>query len=815
MLQLRRIRSFTKNGSEIDYDTCFEPDILIENHAELFLNLQKYIDKIPEFERYNCHYTLGESTGGLKRGKGSFISQDLIPFDIDGIEWSDDREKNKEILKLFCNDFFVITKLDPAKTVVVFSGGGLHFIVQTAKWTDKEYFKKYAKAYGVVCDKLDAAFRSTGLAFKELDRMVFTPNHMLRLPSTINKKPDRPDKLCKLVVSTLAPQVFPWDAFAKETKSSKGKKAEKPSQKIGEFPKVDSPAVEDGCEFLKHCKSQPAKISEVQWYASLSILARLDNGKQKCQEYSAGHPKYTPEETVSKMQHSLDNGGPWTCEKISGLWSGCGDCKFNGKVNTPLTIRSQEFIATESTGFHKVIIKDNGDVRYIPCHDDLVKFFEREHTYITNAESGEVYIFDGKKYKYYSKNQLRGFAGRNFSPQPNENHILEFMHRVNRRNHVDPSFLESNGRYINFQNGILDLESGKLSEHSSEYGFLYVLPYDYSESAKCPEFDSMMSRITCNDKALEQLLLEFTGYALCDRTYEHHKALILIGEGANGKSTFLDIVKALAGGENFSALGIKEMDKDTNRALLEGKLVNISDEMPNMAMQDTDIFKKMMGGSITIRRLYGMPTVHRCTTKLMFAANEIPATYDHSHGLFRRLLIVPFDARFEGKDVDRQLMARLLKELPGIFNRVLQAFRQLKKADHFTVAERSVEQLNSYKTENDAFGSAILDTLAIKPAPWPDSEFMTFASLFDACCPHVRPHDREKAVKRFRKALSRIVPDLKKREARKWVASAPGNAKTLERCLYGIIIAREEMYTNGKDHEASPFESGFVGPATL
>lgn len=798
MLQLRRIRSFTKNGQTKEYDSNFEPDILIENHVSLFNTLEEHVKKIPEFERFNCHYTLGESEGGKKRGKGTFLAQEIIPFDVDGIEWAESKAERQSQLKNYCQVFYETTNLDPSKTVVVFSGGGLHFIILTDRWTDKEYFRKHGKVYAGICKLLETNLISAGLKFKELDRAVFAPNHMLRLPGTINKKQGREDRPCKLLVSALAHQPFDWGAFAKETKALTKEKAEKPSQIKGEFPKVDTPAVESGCLFLRHCKENPAKVNESQWYASLSILSRLEDGKAKCHEYSKGHPNYSVEECDAKIENAL-TAGPRLCENISGLWEGCSGCEYSGKVKTPITIRSQEFIATEHTGFHKVLVSDNG-VKYIPQHDDLVKFFEREHTYISNEESGEVYVFDGKKYKYFSKNQLRGFAGKHFSPQPNENHIQEFMHRVNRRNHVEPSFLEANGKYINFQNGILDLDSGRLLEHSPDYGFLYVLPYDYSETARCPEFDKMMARITCNDTQLEQLLLEFTGYALCDRTYEHHKALILIGEGANGKSTFLDIVKALAGAENFSALGIKEMDKDTNRALLEGKLVNISDEMPNMAMQDTDIFKKMMGGSITIRRLYGMPTVHRCTTKLMFAANEIPATYDHSHGLFRRLLIVPFDARFEGKDVDRTLMPKLMRELPGIFNRVLQAFRSLKKAEHFTVAERSVEQLNSYRTDNDAIGSAIRELIVAKPGPWTLEDFTPSEELMLACCPQSRL-DRDKVEKRFRKALTREYSDLKKREARKWVVVS-GNEKKYLRGYLGLSLIREPAYTNGKDHGA-------------
>lgn len=794
MLQLRRLRSFTKlDGTLKEYDSCFEPDILIQNHVTLFNNLDEYVKKLPETERFNCHYTLGNAQGGKTRGKGNFLGQCLVPFDVDGIDFGETKESAREVVKQFCDLFFATSGFDRAKSVVVFSGHGLHFIIQTEPWADKEYFTKHKKAYDLLCSTLEETFRGAGLNFKEIDRAVFLPNRMLRLPGTINKKPGKPDRLCKILEGRLAEQTIGWQVTADKRPSPHKKQSDKTAtaavgDDIGTRPKVDSAEVENGCAFLRHCKETPAKVNESQWYASLSILARLEDGAVRCHEYSKGHPGYSRESTDEKMKQALESAGPRTCENIDGLWKGCGECIWHGKVKTPLQIKRVEFIATETTGFM------NWSKRNVPhpAYDDLVKFFERQHSYVINNQSGEVYIYDGKKYKYCSKTELRGFAGKHFFPQPNESAIIEFLHRVNRRNHVDPTFLEVNEAYINFNNGILNVKTGKLEEHSPKFGFLYVLPYDYDARALCPEFDSMMQRITVGDTELEELLLEFTGYALCDKTYRHHKALILVGEGANGKSTFLDIVKALAGAENFSALGIKEMDKDTNRALLEGKLVNVSDEMPNMAMHDTDIFKKMMGGSITIRRMYGMPTVHRCSTKLMFAANEIPATYDHSHGMFRRLIIVPFDARFNEKDVDHGLMGRVLRELPGIFNRILDAFKRLDARKHFTQAARSNEELNAYRTENDALGSAIADNLQWRDGPWAEEDFMPFQTLFDRCCSQGgRFGDKERLRKQFRKALARAVPDLKKREARRWITTEVGQPKILMRGLFGIFLARE------------------------
>lgn len=78
-----------------------------------------------------------------------------------------------------------------------------------------------------------------------------------------------------------------------------------------------------------------------------------------------------------------------------------------------------------------------------------------------------------------------------------------------------------------------------------------------------------MRNITCGDEQLEKLLLEFVGYAICDRDYWLQKAILLIGEGSNGKSTFLNVIKSLAGWENVSFLSLYEIQSETSRLHLE------------------------------------------------------------------------------------------------------------------------------------------------------------------------------------------------------------------------------------------------------
>lgn len=793
MLQLRRIRSFTKNGTTKSYDTNFSPDILIESHAELFANLEKYVGMIPDYERFNCHYTQGHCSGGKTRGSGTFERQSLVAFDVDGITFSGDKHQNAK----YANIFFEVTKCDREKTVIVFSGHGLHFITQIPEWTDKKFFKDHGEAYAAICTALEERYRSESLIFKEVDRACFAPNRMLRLPNTYNVKEGKEKILCKIISGKLSEQPN-FLAMGKSKKATKPKQTEQKKEASSEpkYPKIDSEAVLIGCDFLKSCKASPASVTEDQWYASLSVLGRLDDGKALAHEYSKGHSGYSVEETDGKLDYALKT-PPRTCEDIGKRWKGCADCKYYGKVTTPVMIRSEEFIATAEQGFY---FTDEKGKRH-PAYDDLIKHFTQINPFVVNEDSARVHAFDGKKYVNYPKNKVRGFAGTWFDPQPNEHVIQEFCGRITRLNQVASDFFDTAGGLINFNNGVLDIKSKKFLCHSKDFGFQYVLPYDYDVDAKCPNFDAMMKRVTCDDSELEELLLEFAGYAICEREYKHHKAMILIGEGANGKSTFLDVIKELVGKGNFSAIGIKEMEMDTKRAMLEGKLVNISDEMPNMSMSDTDTFKKMMGGDITIKSVFEKPTTIRCTTKLMFAANEIPSTFDQSKGFKRRIILAPFNASFEGQNVDRKIMDKIKKELPGVFNRVLAAFERLEARGDFIACKRSEKELLNYMEDNDVLGTFIKHSY-----DWVDSwdencpgvpmsiimsDFIDYAKSLNEKTAHVN-------VKRMGLALTRNIPNCEKRKKR--IISAHGKR---ENVYLGLrrLSTKNAQYANGNGLE--------------
>ncbi len=251
---------------------------------------------------------------------------------------------------------------------------------------------------------------------------------------------------------------------------------------------------------------------------------------------------------------------------------------------------------------------------------------------------------------------------------------------------------------------MLDTETLELLPHSPERGFRSGLAYSYDVMATCPTFDKFMHDVTCGDAGLQAVLLEFAGYALSSDSCWAQKALVLEGVGSNGKSTLMNILRALAGKDNYASLTLSDLRGEGNRQMLDGKLFNMAEETPSKSLMESSIFKNLVtGGETQVRQLYKKPYVMRNRAKLIFACNDLPGSNDTSLGYFRRFLIVPFRATFSDAlgNKDSFIEEKLIKELPGIFNRVIRHYAALVKNKVFSESGASLQALSEYRLDVD------------------------------------------------------------------------------------------------------------------
>ena len=263
----------------------------------------------------------------------------------------------------------------------------------------------------------------------------------------------------------------------------------------------------------------------------------------------------------------------------------------------------------------------------------------------------------------------------------------------------------SDARYICFKNGVLDVKTGELSEHSPDYVLLNKIPHDYDPEAYSEVCDRTLDKISCHDPEVRALLEELAGYVMYRRN-ELRKAFILIGDKSNGKSTFFDMINTMLGPMNTTALDLKELSDRFKTAEASGKLAIIGDDIGDEFIPNPSIFKKLVSGDrINVERKGKDPFDFDNYSKLLFSANSIPRIKDKSGAVIDRLIIVPFRATFspDDPDYDPDIKYKLRSEesIKYLIRIGINALSNVLERKRFTVSQSMQKELKEYEQNNN------------------------------------------------------------------------------------------------------------------
>lgn len=354
----------------------------------------------------------------------------------------------------------------------------------------------------------------------------------------------------------------------------------------------------------------------------------------------------------------------------------------------------------EARGYY--FIGDKGGLK--PDYESLLKVFEKVLPFKTIAEMKCIFVFNGTHYVDFTPPEIKAFAEKRFNPRPEEKYRVEFLNKV-MANHVvrQRFFTDSTEGKINFKNGVLDLSDGeRLGGHSPKFGFRSVLPYGYDPDARCPVFRKWLHGVMLGDPELMAILQEFMGYIVRGGEYKYHKALWLEGAGRNGKSTFIDVLKALIGPDNYSTASIKSINTDNFAgADLDGKIANFSEETSPHELRESGHFKNLTGdGEIRAQKKWMQAYTFRNRAKLVMTYNQIPDLGDNSKGMLSRPIIIPFRKQIQEGEQDQGIKKKLFAELPGIFNFAFEGWKRLEEQKGFTTSALSAYAIKKVKEES-------------------------------------------------------------------------------------------------------------------
>ena len=254
---------------------------------------------------------------------------------------------------------------------------------------------------------------------------------------------------------------------------------------------------------------------------------------------------------------------------------------------------------------------------------------------------------------------------------------------------------------INVTNGLLDVRTRKLRPHTPDLLSRVQLPVAYDPKARCPKFDAFLEQVQ-PDRDARQLLLETLGLVLVpDARWQ--RALMLLGPGSDGKSTFLNVATALAGDDNVSAESLHDLEGNRYRsAELFGKLANIYPDLDRRAVESSSLFKAIVAGDrITGEHKNQKPFRFRPFCQMIFSANEAPPTPSAGPAYFRRWQILPWDQTIEEENENLTAELTTAEELSGVLNHALTGYKRLTTRRKFTQAESANDAAERFRRDVD------------------------------------------------------------------------------------------------------------------
>jgi putative DNA primase/helicase len=308
-----------------------------------------------------------------------------------------------------------------------------------------------------------------------------------------------------------------------------------------------------------------------------------------------------------------------------------------------------------------------------------------------------------------------------FRPKPNDVEGVIKALKAGCGHTLDPPYwLDSRGSaegLLVFQNGIVDMKTGKLERPTPKLWTMNALDFEYDPKARCPVWDRFLDEVFEGDDESREVIEEWLGLGMTD-DIRFHKGFLYVGtKGREGKGTLAHIQEKLCGSAGYVSLSFDDWLKGeySKEAMLykragvffdvrlkEGKLYGQNYDPGGIDHVSKEwLLRITAGDGVTIRRKWNSVAWEGALPmKVTLISNEIPNLNDPN--LVTRFIKIAFGVSFRGRE-DINLQSKLKVELPGIANRCLEGYRRLCRRGRFIHGLKLERELSANSNPWEAF----------------------------------------------------------------------------------------------------------------
>lgn len=341
-------------------------------------------------------------------------------------------------------------------------------------------------------------------------------------------------------------------------------------------------------------------------------------------------------------------------------------------------------------------------------------------------EKDDLYIYEPSKgfYEFCNRNAFKSRVSTYIPTELQSNGLFDnvyglFMSSPNLRV-LQPEQLNCDDRYINVQNGLYNVYTGKLEEHSSAVYSTIQINCKYTDEVDAPMFMKYLSDLCSEDDTGEtdtskaQLLMEWMGLALSNIDISVLKKSLWLYSalGNSGKSVYFEIIRMLLGSKNIVNIPIQKLDDRFSGGALFGRRLNIVPDQSTENVMSSSVFKQTTGGDNIGAEIKGKTLfTFRYRGGMMFGCNGLPYISDDSGShLFDRMTIVPCLHTVPPEEQDFELIKKLETEKDSIFSFAMEALtRFIANNKRFTACSASDDIMKEYRAKSDTLYAYCLE----------------------------------------------------------------------------------------------------------
>ena len=360
--------------------------------------------------------------------------------------------------------------------------------------------------------------------------------------------------------------------------------------------------------------------------------------------------------------------------------------------------------------------KTNKGISYEVLCSNLEKYFKEKIPHIfarSGTKSGiSKYVYINNYYKEVSDSELKGII-KAFIPSENVKmaYINEVFNLLEANvNLIQLDNINTNKFVINFNNGLLDIKTGILKQHSQKYLCTVRIPCNYTENVSTPTthyFDNFINDLTNGNEQVKKLILEIMGVVISNVPgYKMKQAVFMFGAGNTGKTVLKNFLTELIGPENCSSIDIYELENKFSKIQMFNKRLVGSNDMSFMSVKELKTFKQATGGDRIYAEYKGENGIDFIFNGVLwFCGNTLPKfSGDRGDWVYDRIITIECNNVIPEENQDKELVKHLLEEKEYIVSLAIKALKKVIQNGYKYDIPECCRQLNdNYKIDNHSF----------------------------------------------------------------------------------------------------------------